>query len=161
MPSSVPTTRQPYGLNQSSGAPFTTDELGRLSMPKSFQSIKKTRFESPRPHAEFLASWLTPVVRPPSPSTQKTFTSPHPAHFSASASPTAGAIPCPDGPVLYFRKSDFPCISAWPGKPPLRRSSNRSSQDSAHRPCSGNSNHASPPKLSRARMVSLNTARTE
>ena len=42
--------------------------------------------------------------------------------FSASASPAAGGMPWPDGPVLNLRKSVLPSISAWPGRPPRRRS---------------------------------------
>ncbi len=56
MPRSAPVTRQPYGSNQSTGVPWTTEEAERSSMPKSFQSIRKTRFDSPRPQAEFLVS---------------------------------------------------------------------------------------------------------
>src|SRR6185436_5928015 len=68
-PCSVPTTRQPYGANQSTGVPCTTDEQGLSSIPQSFQSTRNTRFERPRPHAEFLVSCEAPGVRPPSPST--------------------------------------------------------------------------------------------
>ena len=82
-------------------------------------------------------------VSPPSPSNTKTFTSPAPASFRASASPAAG-MPCPDGPVLNFRNSVLPSISACPGRPPRRRSLSSHSQVSAQRPSSGNANSAAP-----------------
>src|SRR5271165_5072873 len=95
MPCSVPVTRQPYGPNQSAGVPATTLEAGRGSMPKSFQSTMKTRLSRPRPQAVFLVSWAEPGVRPPSPSNTKTFTSPAPASFRASAAPAEAEEPLP------------------------------------------------------------------
>src|ERR1035437_6911209 len=91
-------------------------------MPKSFQSIRKTRFERPRPHAEFLVSCAAPGVRPPSPSTTKTLTSPAPAATSAIASPAANGMPWPDGPVLALRKGGRPAISPRPADIPAHRS---------------------------------------
>jgi hypothetical protein len=40
LPSSVPATRQPYGLNQVSGVPWTTLLMRWSSMPQSFQSSR-------------------------------------------------------------------------------------------------------------------------
>ena len=93
LPCSVPTTRQPYGSNQSRGPPWTTLDTAFTSMPKSFQSRRNTRFERPRPQAELRVSWLAPGVSPPSPSTAKTFTSSAPAILSATAWPTVGGMP--------------------------------------------------------------------
>ncbi len=158
MPSSVPVTRQPYGANQSSGPPGTTDEAARPSMPKSFQSTRNTRFERPRPQAEFLTSWVAPGVRPPSPSTTNTRTSPAPAILSASASPAATGIPWPDGPVFALKNSVLPAISAWPGSPPRRRSVSRSSGRTVQRPPSGSAKRSSPSSSARWRSVSERTA---
>src|ERR1700677_2696601 len=49
IPSGVPSTRHPYGLNQSTGVPATTLDAGRGSMPKSFQSSMSTRLSRPSP----------------------------------------------------------------------------------------------------------------
>ncbi len=161
MPSSVPVTRKPYGANQSSGVPGTTEEAGRPSMPKSFQSTRNTRFESPRPQAVFLVSWVAPGVRPPSPSTTNTLTSPAPAMRSASASPAATGMPWPDGPVLALKNRVRPAISAWPGSPSRRRSLSSHSGVSAHLPSSGKANRSSPSSSCRRRSDSLSTARIE
>ena len=158
MPCSVPVTRQPYGANQSTGVPATTLEAGRGSMPKSFQSTMKIRLSRPRPHAAFLVSWAEPGVSPPSPSNTNTFTWSAPASLRASASPAAGGIPCPEGPVLNFRNSVRPSISACPGRPPCRRSRSSHSQVSAQRPSSGKANRGSPDRSYRARTASLSTA---
>ena len=91
----------------------------------------------PAPRPSCASRALAPGVRPPSPSTTKTLTSSAPASLSATASPAAGGMPWPDGPVLNFRKRVLPSISAWPGSPPRRRSLSRSSQVSAQRPSSG------------------------
>ena len=157
MPCSVPSTRQPYGANQSSGVPATTLEAGRGSMPKSFQSTMKIRLSRPRPHALFFVSCAEPGVSPPSPSNTKTLTWPAPASFRASASPAAGGIPCPDGPVLNFRNSVRPSISACPGRPPFRRRRSSHSQVSAQRPSSGKANSGAPVRSKRARTASLST----
>ena len=101
---------------------------GRASMPKSFQSIKYTRFPNPNPQAELSVSWDAPAVNPPSPSKANTFTSGTFANFNANASPAATGEPCPLGPVLNLKNKVFPSISAWPGKPPFRRSESKSSQ---------------------------------
>ena len=106
----------------------------------------------------FLTSCAEPGVRPPSPSNTKTFTSPAPASFRASASPAAGGMPCPDGPVLNFRNSVRPSISACPGSPPRRRSFSSHSQVRAHRPSSGKANSAAPVRSWRSRTASLSTA---
>ena len=127
-------------------------------MPKSFQSTMKIRLSRPRPHAVFLTSCAEPGVSPPSPSNTKTFTWPAPASFRASASPAAGGIPCPDGPVLNFRNSVRPSISACPGRPPCRRRRGSHSQVSAQRPSSGNANEGSPELSYLARTASLSTA---
>ena len=113
-------------------------------MPKSFQSTMKTRLSRPSPHAMFLTSCAEPGVSPPSPSNTNTLTSLAPASFRLSASPAAGGMPCPEGPVLNFRNSVRPSISACPGRPPRRRSFSSHSQVSAQRPSSGNANSASP-----------------
>ena len=62
-------------------------------MPKSFQSMRKTRFDRPSPQAVFLASWAPPGVSPPSPSTTKTFTSSAPASFERQRLADGGAHP--------------------------------------------------------------------
>src|ERR1039457_2913454 len=117
-PSMVPDTRQPQDPNHVAGVPGTTDDAAKSSMPKSFQSTRNTRFDSPSPHAALRVSWLAPAVPPPSPSTTKTRPPSAPASLSARASPAAGGIPWPDGPVLNLRKSVFPAISGCPGRPP-------------------------------------------
>ncbi len=83
------------------------------------------------PQAEFSVSWLTPGVRPPSPSKANTLTDPAPPRFSASASPAAAGLPCAEGPVLNFRNSVLPAISACPESPPRRRNANKCSQPRA------------------------------
>src|ERR1019366_2793506 len=77
-PSMVPDTRQPYDPNHVAGVPGTTEDAAKSSMPKSFQSTRNTRFESPRPHAALRVSWLPPAGGPPPPSTAKTRPPPPP-----------------------------------------------------------------------------------
>ena len=50
-PCSVPQTRHSLLPNQVAGVPGTTEEIELSSIPKSFQSIRNTRFDSPSPQA--------------------------------------------------------------------------------------------------------------
>ncbi len=64
---------------------------------------------------------------------------PTPACLSASASPAAGGMLWPEGPVLNLMNSVLPSISAWPARPPRSRKPRRSSHTSCRSAARGTS----------------------